>query len=346
MLAKSTGILRFAAALAFGSLTGLTSASAQSAPSFPTMAIKLGTVAVGDPFYHLGSLKFAELVKQRTNGAVTVQVFPAGQLGNEKDLMEQVRNGVIEMTIGGTPMLSIFPSWGAVGAFSMPYVFKGENERERLTNFLKVARGPMGKEIIEQGSKNSGMRSLDLAWWAGSQHLATANKKVTTVPEVKNLKIRTPDTPIYRAALSAMGAAVTPMAWSEVYSALQLGVVDGMANTPDLIYNAKLGEVQKYLALTGHLTQIQTVLINDNFYKKLPPELQSVLQQAAIDAGDYQNDLAIDGNEAYLEKLKVGGMTVTPVKTAEFKDSTKDAWKSFESLFGKGVYERVVAAQQ
>jgi TRAP-type C4-dicarboxylate transport system substrate-binding protein len=228
----------------------------------------------------------------------------------------------------------------------MPYVFKGENERERLTNFLKVARGPVGKEIIEQGSKSSGMRSLDLAWWAGSQHLATANKKVTTVSEVKNMKIRTPDTPIYRAALSAMGAAVTPMAWSEVYSALQLGVVDGMANTPDLIYNAKLGEVQKYLALTGHLTQIQTVLINDNFYKKLSPELQAVLQQAAIDAGDYQNNLAIDGNEAYLEKLKAGGMTITPVGIAEFKNSTKDAWKSFEALFGKGVYEKVVAAQQ
>jgi tripartite ATP-independent transporter DctP family solute receptor len=315
------------------------------APAFPTMTIKLGTVAVGDPFYHLGSLKFAELVKQRTNGSVTVQIFPAGQLGNEKDLMEQVRNGVIEMTIGGTPMLSIFPSWGAVGTFAMPYVFKGENERERLTNFLKVARGPVGKEMSEQGSKSSGIRALDLAWWAGSQHLATVSKKVANVGDVKNLKIRTPDTPIYRAALTAMGAAVTPMAWSEVYTALQLGVVDGMANTPDLIFNAKLHEVQKHLALTGHLAQVQTVLINENFFKRLSPELQALLEKAAIDAGDYQNALAIEGNEKYLERLKAGGMTISEVSLAPFKEATKDAWKSMESVFGKGAYEKVVSAQ-
>jgi TRAP-type C4-dicarboxylate transport system substrate-binding protein len=225
-------------------------------------------------------------------------------------------------------------------------VFKGDNERERLANFLRVARGPIGKEMSEQGSKSSGIRALDLAWWAGTQHLATASKKVSSVADVKNLKIRTPDTPIYRAALSAMGAAVTPMAWSEVYTALQLGVVDGMANTPDLIFNAKLGEVQKYLALTGHLAQVQVVLINENYFKKLSPELQAVLQKAAIDAGDYQNDLAITGNEQYLEKLKAAGMTATVVDLAPFRESTKNAWKSFESTFGKGVYERVIDAQK
>jgi tripartite ATP-independent transporter DctP family solute receptor len=337
--------ISFGALMLFGGVQAQTTLP-KAAASFPTMTIKLGTVAVGDPFYHLGSLKFAEFVKERTGGAVTIQVFPAGQLGNEKDLMEQVRNGVIEMTIGGTPMLSIFPSWGAVGAFAMPYVFKGNDERERLANFLKVARGPIGRELSEEGSKASGMRALDLAWWAGSQHLTTVSKKVATVTDVRNLKIRTPDTPIYRAALSAMGAAVTPMAWSEVYTALQLGVVDGMANTPDLIFNAKLGEVQKYLALTGHLAQVQAVLINENFYKRLSPELRAVLEKAAIDAGDYQNDLAIRGNDQYLERLKGQGMIVTPVNIAEFQESTKDAWKSFEPSFGKGVYEKILDAQK
>ncbi len=320
-------------------------AGTASAADFPKMTIKLGTVAVGDPFYHKGSLKFAELVKERTQGAVTVQVIPGGQLGNEKDLMEQVKTGVIEMTIGGTPMLSIFPGWGAVGTFSMPYVFKGADERAQFDNFLKVARGPIGKEIAEQGVKASGMRSLDLAWWAGVQNLATRTKQVSKVDDVKGLKIRTPDTPIYRAALSAMGAAVTPMAWSEVYTALQLGVVDGMANTPDLIYNAKLGEVQKYLALTGHLAQIQAVIINDKFYQGLSPELRAVLDKAAIDAGDYQNALALKENSEYLEKLKKQGMTVTAVNVADFSDRTKDAWKAFEPQFGAGMYEKVVKAQ-
>jgi tripartite ATP-independent transporter DctP family solute receptor len=313
---------------------------------FPKMTIRVGTVAVGDPFYHKGSLKFAELVKERTGGAVTIQVIPGGQLGNEKDLFEQVRNGVIEMTIGGTPMLSIFPGWGAVGAFSMPYVFKGSDEKAQFQNFVAIARGPIGKEISDRGVKASGMRSLDLAWWAGLQHLATRSKAVAKPDDVEGLKIRTPDTPIYRAALSAMGAAVTPMAWSEVYSALQLGVVDGMANTPDLIYNAKLGEVQKDLALTGHLAQIQAVVINEKFYEGLPPELRAVLDKAARDAGDYQNSLALTGNAEYLEKLRKQGMTITPVNVSEFAAKTKDAWKSFEPQFGPGVYEKIVAGQQ
>lgn len=313
---------------------------------FPKMTIRLGTVAVGDPFYHLGSLKFAELVKERTGGAVTIQVIPGGQLGNEKELFEQVRSGAIGMTVGGTPMLSIFQGWGAVGAFSMPYVFKGKDEKEQFNNFITVARGPIGKEIAEQGAKASGMRALDLAWWAGEQHLATRDKRVTKVDDVKGLKIRTPDTPIYRVALAAMGAAVTPMAWSEVYSALQLGVVDGMANTPDLIFNAKLGEVQKYLALTGHLAQIQTAVINEKLYQGLSPELRGVLSKAATDAGDYQNNLALVGNAGYLEKLRAQGMTITPVDVSEFAERTKNAWKSFEPQFGPGMYEKIVAAQQ
>jgi len=318
---------------------------AEAAEAFPDLDIRLGTVAVGDPFYHLGSLKFAELVGERTDGAVEVQVLPGGQLGNEKDLVEQVRNSVIEMTITGSPMLSIFPGWGAIGAFAMPYVLKGDSDDVRLANLLKIARGEIGQEINENGIEASGMRALDMAWWAGVQHLATRTHRVASVDDVANLKIRTPDTPIYRTALEALGAKVTPMAWSEVYAALQLGVVDGMANTPDLIYNAKLGEVQEYLALTGHLAQIQVVVINEDFYQSVSPELQAVLEEAAIEAGDYQNDLALKKNPEYLERLEAEGMTMTEVDLSEFAAKTKDAWKNFETIFGEGVYEKIVAAQ-
>ena len=339
------GLVSSGAILVLAAIT-LTPCGAAAAVTFPKMNIKLGTVAAGEPFYHKGSIKFAELVKERTAGAVNVQIFPASQLGNEKELMEQVKNSVIEMTIGGTPMLSVFQGWEPVGVFGMPYIFKGDGDDARLANLLKVARGPMGREIAEKAVKTSGMRALDLAWWAGIQHLATRSKQVTRVDDIKGLKIRTPDTPIYRLALAALGAKVTPMAWTEVYPALQLGVVDGMANTPDLIYNAKLHEVQKYLALTGHLAQVFVVLINDKFYQGLSPELRAILDKAAIEAGDYQNNLALQGNREYLEKLKAAGMTVSPVNIAEFADRTKNAWKEFEPQFGKGLYESIVDAQK
>jgi tripartite ATP-independent transporter DctP family solute receptor len=314
--------------------------------TFPKMNLKLGTVAAGAPFYHLGTIKFVELVKERTGGAVNIQYLPGSQLGNEKELVELVRNGVIEMTTTGTPMLAVFPGWEPIGVMSMPYVWKGDTDDARLANMLKVARGPIGKEIAEKGVKASGIRSLDLAWWAGLQNLVTKSKEVTKVDEIKGMKIRTPDTPIYRAALAAMGAAVTPMAATEVYTAIQLGVVDGMANTPDLLVSMKMQEVNKYMSLTGHLAQIQSLVINDKFYQSLSPELRAIFDKSAIDAGNYQNELALKGNKEALEKIKAAGVKVDTVNIAEFADKTKNAWKEFEPQFGKGLYERVVAAQQ
>jgi tripartite ATP-independent transporter DctP family solute receptor len=342
ILASSAMCAMTAVALVSPNVSAQTAAPGQ----FPKMTIKLGTVAAGAPFYHLGTIKFVELVKERTGGAVTIQYLPGSQLGNEKELVELVRNGVIEMTTTGTPMLAVFPGWEPIGVMSMPYVWKGDTDEVRLANMLKVARGPIGKEIADKGVKTSGIRALDLAWWAGLQNLVTKSKEVTKVDEIKGMKIRTPDTPIYRAALAAMGAAVTPMAATEVYTAIQLGVVDGMANTPDLLVSMKMQEVNKYLALTGHLAQIQTLVINDKFYQSLSTDLRAIFEKSAIDAGNYQNDLALKGNKEALEKIKAAGVKVDTVNIAEFADKTKNAWKEFEPQFGKGLYERVVAAQQ
>lgn len=342
MLASSAMCVMTAIALVSSNASG----QAAATTTFPKMTIKLGTVAAGAPFYHLGTIKFVELVKERTGGAVNIQYLPGSQLGNEKELVELVRNGVIEMTTTGTPMLAVFPGWEPIGVMSMPYVWKGSSDDVRLANMLKVARGPLGKEIGEKGVKTSGIRALDLGWWAGLQNLVTKSKEVTRVDEIKGMKIRTPDTPIYRAALAAMGAAVTPMAATEVYTAIQLGVVDGMANTPDLLISMKMQEVNKYMALTGHLAQIQALVINDKFYQSLSPELRAIFDKSAIDAGNYQNQLALKGNKEALDKIKAAGVKVDQVNIAEFADKTKNAWKEFEPQFGKGLYERVVAAQQ
>lgn len=342
-------LLTIAAVFGFATIALAPTDSIAQAPAktnFPKMNLKLGTVAAGAPFYHLGTIKFVELVKERTGGAVNIDYLAGSQLGNEKELVELVKNGVIEMTTTGTPMLAVFPGWEPIGVMSMPYVWKGETDDARLANMLKVARGPIGKEIADKGAKTSGIRSLDLAWWAGLQNLVTRSKEVTRVDEIKGMKIRTPDTPIYRAALAAMGAAVTPMAATEVYTAIQLGVVDGMANTPDLLMSMKMQEVNKYMALTGHLAQIQALVINEKFYQSLSPELRAIFDQAAIDAGNYQNQLALNGNKQALEKIKAAGVKVDVVNLAEFADKTKNAWKEFEPQFGKGLYERVVAAQQ
>jgi tripartite ATP-independent transporter DctP family solute receptor len=316
------------------------------ATPFPKMTIKLGTVAGTQPFYHLGTIRFIELVKERTGGAVEIQYFPKSQLGNEKELMELTRNGVIAMTTGGTPMLAVFPGWEPIGVVAMPYVWKGDDEKSQQTSMIKVMRGPIGREIADKGVKSSGLRALDLVWWAGTQNLVTTAKVVTKVDDIQGLKIRTPDTPIYRLALTALGAKVTPMATTEVYMALKMGVVDGMANTPDLLVSDRIHEVIKHLFFTGHLAQIQAILISDKLYQGFSPALRAIFDQAALEAGDYQNELAVAGNKKALETIKAAGVTVHSVNLAEFQDRTKNAWREFEPQFGQGLYERVVAAQK
>jgi len=312
--------------------------------AFPKMDIKLGHSGVIEMSYHKGCVRFAELMKERTGGAVTVHVFPANQLGSEKDMLEQVKNGVIHISLTGPSMLGQFKGWGPIGVLGMPYVLKGNTEDELRPKLIKVARGPLMKELNERAAKESGIRILDMGWWYGERHLTTKTKQVIKPDDVKGLKIRTMDSPMARCAMAALGAATVPMPVAELYTALQLGVVEGQENPLNTIYSHKFYEVQKYVALTGHMAMNLVLVINEKFYQSLSPELQQIFVKSMEDAGDYESELQIAMNKKNAQDLKDKGMIITAVNKAEFAERTKDAWKQFESVFGKGFYEKVVQA--
>ena len=310
----------------------------------PTMNIKMGHAGVVDMSYHKGALRFAELMKERTGGTVTVAVFPDNQLGSEKDMLEQVRNGVTHISLTGPSMLAQFEGWGPIGVLSMPYVLKGDTEVELRPTLTKLARGPLMAELNEKAAKESGIRILDMGWWYGERHLTTRTTQVVKPDDIKGLKIRTMDSPMARAALAALGAATTPMAVAELYAALQLGVVEGQENPLNTIYSHKFYEVQKYVALTGHMAMNLVLVINEKFYQSLSPELQQIFVKSMQDAGDFESEMQIGMNKKNAQDLKDKGMIITAVNKAEFAERTKDAWKQFEPQFGKGFYEKVVEA--
>lgn len=318
-------------------------AAPTAAPSFPKMDIKLGHSGVVDMNYHKASVKFSELVKERTGGAVNVQVFPANQLGSEKDMLEQVKNGVIHISLTGPSMIGQFQGWGPIAVLSMPYVLKGNTEEELRPKLIKLVRSPLMKDLNEKAAAASGIRSLDMGWWYGERHLTTKTKQVVKPEDVKGLKIRTMDSPIAKAALAALGAATTPMAVAELYTALQMGVVEGQENPFNTIYSHKFYEVQKYVAKTGHMAMNLMLVTNDKWFKGLPKALQDVLESSMAEAGDYESDLQIKANKQNEQDLKDKGMTITEVNKAQFAEATKNAWKEFESTFGPGFYEKVEA---
>ena len=179
------------AAPAAAPTTAPAAAPAKAAPSFPKMEVKLGHSGVVDMNYHKASVKFSELVKERTGGAVDVQVFPANQLGSEKDMLEQVKNGVIQISLTGPSMIGQFQGWGPVAVLAMPYILQGNTEDELRPKLVNVVRSPIMKELNEKAAAESGIRSLDMGWWYGERHLTTKTKQVTKPEDVKGLKIRT-----------------------------------------------------------------------------------------------------------------------------------------------------------
>jgi TRAP-type transport system periplasmic protein len=339
---KGILVLALAGLIVFGLTLGQSVSAA--AADFPKMDIKLGHSGVLDMSYHKGSLKFAELMKERTGGAVSVQVFPANQLGSEKDMVEQVKNGIIHISLTGPSMLAQFKGWGPIGVLGMPYVLKGNTEAEIRPKLIKLARGPLMQDLNDKAAKESGIRILDMGWWYGERHLTTKTKQVTKPEDIKGLKIRTMDSPMAKAALVDLGAACTPMAVAELYSALQLGVVEGQENPLNTIYSHKFYEVQKYVALTGHMTMNLVLVINDKFFQGLSPELRTLIVKTMQDAGDFESEMQIGMNQKNAQDLKDKGMIITAVNKADFAEKTKDTWKQFEPVFGKGFYEKVLEA--
>jgi len=302
---------------------------------------KLGNVQATTLLVQKGLARFADLVKERTKGEIEVQVFPASQLGTEQEILEGVQLGTIHMFEGST---------GAVGrflpeleAFAGPYIWRDQD------HLLKTVRGPIGEHLTQKLLKNYPMRVLDMGWVFGRRNLTTKNTPVRKPADMKGLKIRAQPVTIYLETIKGMGGNPTPIDWKEVYMSLQTGVADGQENPFNVIYTARLYEVQKYLMLTEHMLQNQTVLISEKVFQNLKPEQRRIIQQAAIDAGNYQNDLIATDEVESLEKLKKEGMTVIGPKEGldreAFRKSTRYVFDLFKDKWEKGFFERIQAVK-
>jgi len=297
------------------------------------IVLKLGHGTSTDSLYHIGSVKFKELVEQKTNGAVKVEIHSDGSIGQDGDLINFLKTGNVHAAmLGVEPIVSISPKLSVIG---LPYIFP---TRESA---YKVLDGELGEEMAADLPSKHGIRVI--AYFEnGYRNVSNSKHAVNTPEDLKGLKLRTPQSPVSLEIFKALGANPMPLSFGELYTALEQKTIDGQENPLSLIYFNKFYEVQKHVSLTGHMYSSMVLALSEKSWKQLSPDYQEAIQQAANEARDYEREVSKAQEIELIEKLKSEGVIMTEVDKAPFIEATKDVHLKFDADYGKDFYEKIL----
>lgn len=279
-------------------------ALAQTAVAVEKM--RLGHGLPEDHAVHKAVVKFADLVKERSGGEIEIKVFANGVLGGEREMLEQVQNGVLEITKASASPLETFSTDYKV--FNLPFVFRDRD------HFFKVLTSPVGESILASSKKRG---FIGLAYYDSGARSFYAKKAINTPDDLKGMKIRVQQSPTTIKMIQALGATPTPMAWGEVYSALQTGVVDGAENNVTALTNGRHGEVCKFYSETEHQIVPDVLVMSSVRWDSLKKQHQEIIKKAAVNSYEYQKSLWGAFEKVEREKsLALGVKFNTPNKQA------------------------------
>ncbi|MDR3176666.1 MAG: DctP family TRAP transporter solute-binding subunit [Desulfovibrio sp.] len=306
---------------------------ATSAFAAPQITLKLGHIADPQNPYAQGAVKFADLVKEKTNGTVEIQVFPSSQLGNQRDLVEGLTFGTVDLTMTSTAVFGNFVP--EMGVFDLPFIFRD------IAHTYKVL-DTIGMEVAKKGEVR-GIRTLGMME-NGVRHMTNSRLPIKSPADMKGLKVRVMEQPVYIEMMKLLGASPTPMAFGEIYTALQKGVIDGQENPLAHIWTSRFFEVQKYISLTGHTYSAEPLLISLIAWKKLSPDQQKAVEEAAAQSVGWQRNLCRGLDKEYIKNITESGKSVVndDVDLKAFADATRATWQIFAKQI-KGGQELIDA---
>jgi tripartite ATP-independent transporter DctP family solute receptor len=286
---------------------------------------------------HLAVLEFAKRVAEKTHNAIQLEVYPAGQLGNDPKVLEGIKLGTIDMGMTGNPFFSAFAP--EMNVLDLPYLFRDYD------HVYKVIDGPIGVEILRAVEKN-GMKGLGTIE-IGFRNLTNSRHPVKSPEDMKGLKIRTTPNPAHLQAFRLLGANPVPMPFTEVYLALKTGTVDGQENPITLIEAMKFYEAQKYLSMTNHAYTVSNVVMNLKKYEELKPEYQKALHEALHEAVVWQRRLDRELEGKALAKMKAAGLQVEDRPDVEaFRKIVADVVaEDYVKKFGREILDKIRNAQ-
>jgi tripartite ATP-independent transporter DctP family solute receptor len=285
-----------------------------------------------EPFHTQSVWAAGELAK-RTNGRYTIDVYPSSQLGKETDINQGLSLGSVDMIISGSSFAA--RSYAPIGVTYYPYVFRDAN------HLLAYTKSDVFKELVKGYTDKTGHQILAVTYY-GARH-TSSNKPLKTCADMKGLKIRVPDVPAYLAMPRACGANTAPIAFAEVYLALQNGTVEAQENPLTTIEAKKFYEVQKHIALTGHIVDHLNTVVSANLWKKLSDEDKKIFSEVAQEAATRATNEIQAKEKELVGFFKDKGLTVSEVDKEDFKQNVlKNV--TFESFgYRKADYDRIQA---
>lgn len=300
--------------------------------------MRLASALPMDHPYMVGAQKFADLISERTKSRIVIKLYPSNQLGKgEREMTEGIQQGAIDLLVTSTgPLGGFSPS---INILDFPFLFRNANHVDFVLD------GPIGRKLLDDFEKAQ-IKALSF-WENGFRHLTNSKVAVRNVVDAKGLKIRTMENKIHLSAWKDAGLNPTPMAWGEVFTALQQRVIDGQENPIAVFYSSKFWDAgQKYFSLTSHVYSPAPFIMSKKTYDAMPKEDQALFLKTSYEVGKFQRKLNRDAEEAKLKEIAAKGVTlIQDVDRESFKKAMGPTYEAFSGQFPKADIETIMNAK-
>ena len=289
------------------------------------LSLKFGHVGEPGSLFEASANEFARCSNAALGDKAEVQVFGSSQLGGDTELLQKLKLGQVDFALPSTVMSSVDPSFGV---FEMPYIIKSREHMKRV-------EGAVLESKLQPAAQAKGYRIIGV-WENGFRHITNNKRPINKPEDLQGVKLRTPQGEWRLKMFQAYGANPSPMAFSEVFTALQTGVMDGQENPYTQIWSAKFQEVQKYLSITGHVYTPAYALVSERHYSALPDDVRSALDSCAQETQAYVYETAAKMETDLLDKLKAGGIAVNEADKDAFIAASKPVYEEFAATVDGG----------
>ena len=310
---------------------------AMAVPAYAQIEIKLGHVGEPGSLFQKSADEFARRANAKLGNKAKVIVYGSSQLGGDKEMIQKLKLGTLDMAIPSTVMSSEVDLFGI---FEMPYIVKDRDHMKRIEKEIFWSQ-------LEPAAEKKGLRILAV-WENGVRHITNSKRPIKVPADLQGIKLRVPEGKWRVKMFQAYGANPSPMKFSELFTALQTGVMDGQENPFTQIYSAKLQEVQKYLSLSGHVYTPAYVTVGTKRFESLPADVRKILEDTAKETQAFVYQTAAHDDEELLGKLKQAGMQVNDVDKDAFVAASRSIYEEFgkEVPGAKELIDRAVALRK